>query len=431
MNIEINFEQHFMIDDSDNKLQYIVGIINGAEMFKILEKNGADLFSDNVRAYLGNKTTVNKSIQKTISENPAHFFPFNNGITIIANQFKYEDNKFQLLNGSVINGAQSISTIFDYYKKDKNLSEREQLEKIKILSKIVIIENTKSDFSKEINKNVNTQNTVKASDYLSNDDVHHQIKDNLEKLKVYYEIKRGDVNLLSKDDKNKFNYIIKKEDFFRSYFAVFESYGSSNTSSNKIFKVQSTEEIENDPNQIHQLIQHLNEDFKKFFDKIWFANILVQNVSEELKNFDKFFTHSFYCSQKIFAKEELTDKDKKTWSETINSISCHDIRVTMTNKRLSLDKVLEKINQNKFDLQGKGKYFYAFLLREYYEMNQSLNSMINVHDTKKMRRDLYQLNLCIKPIILKYNLSENKITMSYHENLIADCLEEIKQKMIP
>ncbi len=423
MNINISLENHFQFEDKDNQLSYIIGVMNGQEIVRMYEAYGEELFAENVRTYLGNKTSVNKSIQQTIKENPNHFFPFNNGATICAQRVDYMENKLALDDASIINGAQSLNSVYDFYVKNKNLPYIQMtLKRIRILIKIVIIASHDRKFYAQLNKNVNTQNTVKASDYFSNEDIHEKIKAYLKKYKIFYEIKRGETTLLTKEEKVQWLMTINKEVLFRSYIAVFHTYGSSDTGSNKIFKYDSDDE-----EQITQkILKKLSIDFENTMKLILFAVLLLDMVSKELKNFNEFYDGFAH----LLSKESPTEEEKTKVQFLLNQLHNRELKKIFSQNQIS-SNVLKSY---KFYLGGKGKYFYAFFLRNHYEQSNQLEDLMkmvvneeNFHFTnEKILHDLYRFNQIITPILAESELSENKITMSTKKKLLDDCLNAVK-----
>ena len=74
-------------------------------------KDGS-LFRKNVRQSLGNSNKVNKGIAKTIKTDAEDFFFLHNGITAICSQMSIHDGVLSVKELNVVNGCQSLSTIF-------------------------------------------------------------------------------------------------------------------------------------------------------------------------------------------------------------------------------------------------------------------------------------------------------------------------------
>lgn len=92
-------------------------ILNLYELCKKAEDTEYKLFDENIRDYLGIKRVpVNKGIRDTLlDENDRkNFFYYNNGITMIVEDMgKIESGKFVITNPKIVNGCQSVSTIYE------------------------------------------------------------------------------------------------------------------------------------------------------------------------------------------------------------------------------------------------------------------------------------------------------------------------------
>lgn len=123
-------------------------------------KDGS-LFRKNVRQSLGSNNKVNKGIAKTIKNDAEDFFFLHNGITAICSSMNIHGNVLSVKELNVVNGCQSLSTIFstsEAAKKAKNAY---------ILFRFYEIDD--SNRADNITTSTNSQSAVKARDLRSND----------------------------------------------------------------------------------------------------------------------------------------------------------------------------------------------------------------------------------------------------------------------
>ncbi|GGO41956.1 AIPR family protein [Deinococcus humi] len=193
-----NTDEPFLFDiDGIETAQYIVNQdvktiiapLRSRELVKLEGIIDQSLFALNVRGSLG-KTQVNKDIVKSIKDSSIHkMFPlFHNGITIICGQFSIENEKLKISNYYVVNGCQSLSSLFN--------NEKDITDELRILTKIIQISPT-SEVSEMITRNSNNQNGVKARDFKSNSPVQIRIQNEFKtnyKDEFAFEIKRGEHN---------------------------------------------------------------------------------------------------------------------------------------------------------------------------------------------------------------------------------------------
>lgn len=143
---------------------------------------GENLFDKNIRKVLG-KTDVNDEIEKTLGDDPSLFWYFNNGITIVAEKINKNNaggkardiGIFRLTNFSIVNGAQTVSTIGRYLSKDYDNTE---IEDAKVNLRIIEIPNN-LDLMKSVTRANNRQNRIEGIDFASQDPEQHRIKNEL------------------------------------------------------------------------------------------------------------------------------------------------------------------------------------------------------------------------------------------------------------
>ncbi len=142
------------------------------------DRYGEDLMSPNVRAYLGivrAERNINNGIKTTAAETPDRFWIYNNGITILVNDYSVQgpnlDGAFEVtVKGiGIVNGAQttgSIGTLSD--------ADAPDLAKTNVLARFVKTDNP--GVLGDIIKYNNTQNRVEAADFRSKDEVQERLR---------------------------------------------------------------------------------------------------------------------------------------------------------------------------------------------------------------------------------------------------------------
>ena len=159
------------------------------------EKFGDKMFERNIRKVLG-KTDVNEEIERTLMNEPQLFWYFNNGITIVAEKIdksmqgatSKEIGVFRLNNFSVVNGAQTASSIGRFFSKNKDNEIAEDA-----FVNIKLIEITQDEgLVKLITRANNRQNKIEGMDFASQDPEQHRIKNELVLEEISYSIMRTD-----------------------------------------------------------------------------------------------------------------------------------------------------------------------------------------------------------------------------------------------
>ena len=182
----------------DNIAEVWVFTAFASDLVKMSGIEDASLFQQNVRLALGS-TKVNKAIRKSILDPSEHvkFQLYHNGITIICDSAKHENEKIIIDNYVVVHGAQSITTL---YNQRKNITEN-----LKILTKIIKLNTNDVSLVKKITTNSNNQNAIKPRDLQSNQTIQQRLKKEFESIDGYeFAVKRGEIldegKLISNED---------------------------------------------------------------------------------------------------------------------------------------------------------------------------------------------------------------------------------------
>lgn len=148
-------------------------------------KDGS-LFRRNVRQSLGLSNKINKGIARTLRNNPKDFFFYHNGITAICSEMHIEDNRLYVKELNVVNGCQSLSTIYSCSEAVRNCTNGY------IMFRFYEISDTEK--ADAISNSTNSQSAVKARDLRSNDKSIIAIKKAYEQCYTdgYFVTKRGE-----------------------------------------------------------------------------------------------------------------------------------------------------------------------------------------------------------------------------------------------
>ena len=160
------------------------------------------LFGQNLRDSLSKSKTYDGMV-KTIRSESEKFWFYNNGITVIAEDYdvKTKSNKkgcvekITLKEFSIINGAQTTSALGKFLKNaemDNNENDIEHLKKVYVLTRILKV--TDDAFKSQIAIYNNTQNPITTRDMASNREEQKKLYQNLlegDVPNIYMEIRRG------------------------------------------------------------------------------------------------------------------------------------------------------------------------------------------------------------------------------------------------
>lgn len=189
--------------------ELLVGSVKLVNLYKFLkdyQNKTQDLdliYEKNVRKFLGGGRAVNKGIADTIDNRPERFGLYNNGITIVVENFQIqESDKYELTEPYIVNGCQTTKTIWNELKKkldsggtgeNPELDEyKERLNKGILVVKIVKVGSDGEELLINTTKYTNSQNAVGQKDFIALEKgFRFWAAEMASKHNIYLEIQRG------------------------------------------------------------------------------------------------------------------------------------------------------------------------------------------------------------------------------------------------
>lgn len=175
--------------------------LDARQLIKGYEELDKDaLFSLNIRNFIGN-TNTNKAIIATAKTHPDDFFLYNNGIACLATKVAQTDEYLEVSGLQVINGAQTVKALVNLDRQHRRSKDELWIKGGPVvLTRITEVPDgygAGARVREKITQYNNTQNTIKISDFRSNDDVQASLKDQFGELfrkgrRVVYLPKRTD-----------------------------------------------------------------------------------------------------------------------------------------------------------------------------------------------------------------------------------------------
>jgi hypothetical protein len=181
------------ITEDFNFSRILVGRIKVTAIAALLELHGERLLERNIRRYLGLQgNRINEAIRETLTgEEKSNFYFYNNGITLICDNFSYNglqssDFQVKVENLQIINGGQTCISIF---KTLQNLKE-ELPQDVYVLIRLYQLPSDKDDLVKRITFATNSQNPVDLRDLRANDARQRLLEMDIKQLGFSYQRKR-------------------------------------------------------------------------------------------------------------------------------------------------------------------------------------------------------------------------------------------------
>lgn len=168
------------------------GLVDGITVKAWWKQYAKRLLSSNIRYSLG-PTEVNTQIRQTADEAPDKFWYFNNGITVIAEDTSQapasgstrDAGVFSLLGASIVNGAQTVSTL-------GSIVDEVDLGKIRVSIRVILLNHAPANFGEEVAKANNLQNRIEARDFVAQDPQQHRLREEMAMEHIDYQYLRSD-----------------------------------------------------------------------------------------------------------------------------------------------------------------------------------------------------------------------------------------------
>ena len=199
LSAEIELDPQRCLITEEANIRIILAMLPISQCLKLPGIVDGKLFRRNVRQSLGVSNKVNKALRNTLvsPEKAPYFLFFHNGITALCKSFSLSEDKRKLKvrDLSVVNGCQSLSTI---YATSGKVAENSGAEGSVMFR---FYEIPQYDLAESISINTNSQSAVKPRDLRSNDKHMRSIKKRYEASVqgAYFITKRGEERPGDKD----------------------------------------------------------------------------------------------------------------------------------------------------------------------------------------------------------------------------------------
>lgn len=212
-------ESDFLMFDNDLGAKSYICLISAAQIHKLYNSWRDRLFNLNIRNYLGDNRT-NKEIIATAGKEARSFYFYNNGVSAVASKVMVRKvgNQSHLIcsDFSVINGAQTLRSISKAHTRPGG--DTKDLRVLLRVSEFNFRNPSEAERLDNITKYNNTQNSMRISDFRSNDRVQTSILKYVQNVPAFggksyvYKNKRS---VASERGKN----VVKMDDFCRAIYS--------------------------------------------------------------------------------------------------------------------------------------------------------------------------------------------------------------------
>lgn len=146
--------------------------IQARDLARLYRKHKTKIFSANIRDYLGSRksdSNINNGIKRTVENEPADFWAFNNGLTVLTHSYIASDNSVEVRGLSIVNGAQTTGAIGSLNRLPDS--------KAMVQARFIAVDKSSDFLIENIIRYNNSQNKVEAADFRSTDKIQKRLKD--------------------------------------------------------------------------------------------------------------------------------------------------------------------------------------------------------------------------------------------------------------
>lgn len=171
------------------------GQVDAAEVAEWWEEHRATLFDRNLRKFIPD-SNVNAAISATLLTEPAKFWYFNNGITVLCDRIEKapaggagrKSGKFVFEGATVVNGAQTVGSVGRAAETDAD-----KVADARVHIRFISLEHCPQDFATDVTRATNTQNRVERRDFVAIDQEQERLRTDLQlEQGKTYAIKTGE-----------------------------------------------------------------------------------------------------------------------------------------------------------------------------------------------------------------------------------------------
>jgi hypothetical protein len=175
--VELKLESAWHTSSEDGDFKTYVGLAEVKDFLRLMDDDKNErLFAQNVRTDL--RSPINREIRNTYEADAERFWLGNNGIYIVCKKVIPSGNTYRLIYPSIINGSQTLHTIYSSAKRHScallvRILEMDVLGNPGLLSSVI--------------RRTNTQNPMKLINLSAHDQFQLNIARYLDRYKIFYE----------------------------------------------------------------------------------------------------------------------------------------------------------------------------------------------------------------------------------------------------
>ncbi len=201
----LRFRESLSVKTPSNDL--VMTLLPLGSLYRMYCDLGEKFFEKNIRCGLHDGKLTNSEINGSLkrilaNEDPAeHFTFYHNGVTLTAQELKFDGNSLRMIEPRLLNGVQTVNTVKRFVENNRRQREKVQklLDGIKVLARIV--RSREDEFLRMVTISNNRQNPITPWNLRANDLIQLHLEERFKcELSIYYERKENSLENLSDED---------------------------------------------------------------------------------------------------------------------------------------------------------------------------------------------------------------------------------------
>lgn len=211
----LRFSGSLNVRTSNNEL--VMTLLPLSSLYRMYCDLGEKFFEKNIRCGLNDGKLTNSEINGSLkrilaNEDPMeHFTFYHNGVTLTAQELKFDGHSLRMIEPRLLNGVQTVNTVKRLVENNKRQHDKVQkmLDGIKVFARIV--RSREEEFLRRVTINNNRQNPITPWNLRANDLIQLHLEERFKgELGIYYERKENSLENLSDEDLEEKNIVNRK-----------------------------------------------------------------------------------------------------------------------------------------------------------------------------------------------------------------------------
>lgn len=378
--IERNKDSKRDIFEFEGREKACTFLLKPKTLHELFKKYKFSLFFKNVRNPI-HRSNYNQKIVDTLLQKPGSFWYFNNGITAITKilpNIGIHAKKIQLQGLQVINGAQTVYSVY-YAYENASLSQRKAMDEYAKIS-VRLIGSSDEEFNLQITRYTNMQNPMHSRDFFANDMVQQILQNASFATDIWYEKRQDEFRFSENTQKTLGIHVVSNTEMVAAYLSFHLQKPHYAITRQDYFFISYKE----DKKGLYEDI--FNDDTK--YEDMYVAFWLMKHVFSPPKGYSR-----YAFEIKMFSLALLKRMMQKYYTQIMPNADGKNLNLSHFIQKIIFSKNSEKIIEMKQILKYTMDIFITLISHEDDEQDFSIMAQSSSYDMLAERIDKQQIDI--------------------------------------